>query len=255
MAQKTNALLRGSITLEGPPTETPTNPAIVLIAALAGELKPLTRSWAALESVDGVHGFQHPSNTIFALYGGMGAGPATRAFQRAFEVCVPTAVYSVGWAGSLSNQVKAGTTLRPEAVLDLATHETFVCAPSNWATRGTLLTSRRVAAREEKQRLAGSYTSARAVDMEAATIGRLAAARGLPFRVVKAISDSAEEELPDLNPYITAAGQFATARFVAHVALRPSLWPVLSRFGKQSALAADTLADTLAAELGVEKPR
>ena len=255
MPQKANALLRGSITLEGPPTQTPTNPAIVLIAALAGELKPLTRSWAALETVEGVHGFQHPSNTIFALYGGMGAAPVTRAFRRAFQVCIPTAVYSVGWAGSLTDQAKAGTTLRPEAVVDLATHETFVCAPSNWATRGTLLTSRRVAAREEKFRLAAGYPAARAVDMEAATLGRLAAAHGLPFRAVKAISDSVDEALPDLNPFITAAGQFATARFVAHVALRPPLWPVLSRFGKQSALAAQNLADTLAAELGVEKPR
>lgn len=250
-----NALLRGMVTLEEPPKSVPTNPAVVLIAAMPGELKHLTRSWAALESVNGVHGFQHPSNTIFAFHGGMGAGPATRAFQRAFDVCRPTAVYSVGWAGSLRSETPAGSTMRPEAVLDLATGETFACAPTNWAARGTLLTARRVAVREEKGRLAGAYPVARAVDMEAATIARLAAARGLPFRIVKAISDTVDEDLPDLNPYVTPQGQFATARFVAHAAMRPALWPVLSRFGKQSALAAKNLADTLAAELGIEKPR
>ena len=255
MADKPSGLLRGSITLEVPPKAAPTNPAVVLIAAMPGELKHLTRSWAALESVEGVHGFQHPSNTIFAFHAGMGASPATRAFRRAFDVCQPTAVYSVGWAGSLRAETPAGSTHRAEAVLDVSTGETFGCAPSHWPTRGVLLTGRRVADRKEKGRLAAAYPTARSVDMEAATIGRLAAARNLPFRSVKAISDTVDEDLPDLNPYITPQGQFATARFIAHVALRPPLWPELSRFGKQSALAARNLADTLAAELGIEKPR
>ncbi len=255
MPDKPNGLLRGSITLEEPPKAAPTNPAIILVAALPGELKDLTRSWAALETVDGVHGFQHPSNTIFAFHAGMGAAPATRAFRRAFQVCQPTAVYSVGWAGSLRGETPAGSTLRPESVLDLATGESFACAATNWSSRGVLLTARRVAPREEKNRLAAAYPAARAVDMEAVTLARLAAAHNLPFRVVKAISDTVDEDLPDLNPYITAQGQFATGRFIAHVVLRPGLWPVLSRFGKQSALAARNLADTLAAELGIEKPR
>ncbi len=255
MAATPNALLRGSITLEDPPRQTPTNPAVILIAAMPGELKDLTRSWAALETVDGVHGFQHPSNTIFAFHAGMGATPATRAFRRAFSVCQPTAVYSVGWAGALQAEARPGQTLRPDSVLDLATGENFACAPSHFLTRGTLVTARRVAARDEKQRLSSAYPVARAVDMEAATLARLAAAHNLPFRAVKAISDSLDEDLPDLNPYITAAGQFATVRFIAHVALRPPLWSVLSRFGKQSSLAAKNLADTLAAELGIEKPR
>ena len=255
MADPPNGLLRGSITLEEPPKAAPTNPAVVLIAAMPGELKHLTRSWAALESVNGVHGFQHPSNTIFAFHAGMGAAPATRACRRAFEVCQPTAVLAVGWAGSRRAETPAGSALRPDAVLDVATGETYACAPTHWTTRGLLLTGRRVADRKEKGRLAAVYPTARSVDMEAATVGRLAAARNLPFRCVKAISDTVDEDLPDLNPYITPQGQFAMARFVAYVGLRPALWPVLSRFGKQSALAARTLAETLAAELGIEKPR
>ncbi len=255
MPPTNTGLLRGTITLEEPPRAAPTNPAIVLIAAMAGELRHLTRSWAALESMNEVHGFQHPSNTIFAFHAGMGSAPATRAFRRAFEVCQPTAIYSVGWAGSLRGETPAGSTLRPESVLDLATGETFACAPTNWSARGVLLTARRVAVREEKSRLAAAYPAARAVDMEAATVARLAAAHNLPFRSVKTISDAVDEDLPDLNPYVTPQGQFATGRFIAHVALRPPLWPVLSRFGKQSGLAARNLADTLAAELGIEKPR
>lgn len=231
------------------------NDATVLVAAMPGELKPLTRSWAALATVEGVIGFQHPSATIFAFYGGMGASAATRAFARAHQVCHPVSLYSVGWAGSLSPQIAAGKVLRPDSVRDLATGETYTCAATEWATHGLLLTARRVAVREEKQRLANTYTGANAVDMEAATLARLAQANDIPFRAIKAVSDTVDEDLPDLNPFITPQGQFANARFLAHVAIRPRHWSALANFGKQAALAAANLCDSIAAELGIEKPR
>lgn len=231
------------------------NPAIVLIAAMPGEIKPLIRSWAALATVNGVAGYQHPSATIFAFHAGMGAGPATRAFARAQQVCEPTALYSVGWAGALTAKLHAGNVVRPKVVRDLATGESYTCAPTEYVTHGTLLTARRVATREEKVQMAESYPAARSVDMEAATVARLAAAHGLPFRAVKAVSDTVEEDLPDLNPFVTATGQFALGRFLAHVAVRPRYWGALSAFGKQASLAAANLCDSLAGELGVEKPR
>ncbi len=231
------------------------NEAIVLIAAMPGELKPLTRSWASVATSNGVEGAQHPSNTIFALHGGMGAAAATRAFSRAFELCRPTAIYSAGWAGSLDAETRAGTVLRAEAVRDLATGENYRCAPTEWKTHGLLLTARRVAMREEKQRLATTYDGARAVDMEAATLARLARAHDLPFRAIKAVSDTLDEDLPDLNPFVTPEGRFATPRFIAHMALRPRYWPVLVQFGKQASLAANNLCDSLAGELGIEKPK
>lgn len=231
------------------------NPAVVLIAAMHGELAPLTRSWAALATVDGVYGYQHPSNTIFAFHAGMGAAHATRCFARAAEVCEPRAVYSVGWAGGLVAGAHAGNVLRADAVRDIATGEVFACTPTDWATHGILLTARRVAAREHKLELVNRYPDARMVDMEAATVGRLATAHGLPFRCVKAVSDALIDELPDLNPFVRDDGQFAQVRFAAHVALRPRHWADVARFGKQAKLAAANLCDSLAGELGIEKPR
>ncbi len=208
-----------------------------------------------MATVDGVAGFQHPSATIFAFHAGMGAGPATRAFARAQQVCEPVMLYSVGWAGAISPKLMAGSVLRPDAVLDLATGKRYTCAATEYLTHGTLLTSRRVAQREDKVRLAESYPAARSIDMEAATLARLAIANGLPFRTVKAVSDTFNEDLPDLNPFITADGQFANARFIAYVAVRPRYWSALAAFGKQAALAAANLCDSLAGELRVEKPR
>ncbi len=227
------------------------NDAIVIIAAMPGELKPLVRSWAALESRDGVDGWQHPNGPIMAFCGGMGAGAALRAFARSRQVCEPVRLLSIGWAGALREDMAPGTVVKASMVRDLNTGEMFAAEGSS----GLLLTSNRVAVREEKQRLARTYDGAVAVDMEAATLARMARAHDLRFYAIKAVSDTLEEDLPDMNPFVTSGGQFATARFVAHVATKPKYWSALAQFGKQAKLAADTLCAAVADEIGIERPR
>lgn len=225
------------------------NEAIVIIAAARGELLPLTRSWAALKSHNGVDGWQHPSRSIFALYGGMGADAATRAFAHASHICTPVFLFSVGWAGALNDDLRPGDVLEATDILNTQTGEQYSLGPQlDPATneQKLLLTTQRVAAREEKINLAARYPGAMMVDMEAATLARLALANGIPFRSIKAISDALHTDLPDLNPFISAFGQFQTARFAAHAALRPRLWPVLSDFGKHASVAAKNLCATLA---------
>ncbi len=99
------------------------NDAIVIIAAMPGELKPLVRSWAALESKEGVDGWQHPSGPVMAFCGGMGANAATRAFARSRQVCDPVQVLSVGWAGALREEIAPGAVIRASMVRDLNTGE------------------------------------------------------------------------------------------------------------------------------------
>jgi adenosylhomocysteine nucleosidase len=227
------------------------NDAIVIIAAMPGEIKPLVRSWAALETRDGVDGWQHPSGPIMAFAGGMGTASAMRSFARARQVCEPVQLISVGWAGALRAELEPGAIVKANMVRDLNTGEMYAAEGSG----GLLLTSSRVAVREEKHRLGRTYDGAVAVDMEAATLARLATANGLHFRAIKAISDTLEEDLPDMNPFVTATGRFATARFVAHVATKPKYWSALAQFGKQAKLAADNLCAAIADEIGIERPR
>ncbi len=181
----------------------------------------------------------------------MGSAAAMRAFARARAVCEPVQILSVGWAGALREELAPGAVIRASMVRDLNTGE-MLAANGNG---GLLLTSSRVAVREEKHRLARTYDGAVAVDMEAATIARLALANGMGFRAIKAVSDTLEEELPDMNPFVTTAGQFATARFVAHVATKPRYWGALAQFGKQAKLAAENLCAAIADEIGIERPR
>jgi adenosylhomocysteine nucleosidase len=160
-------------------------------------------------------------------------------------------ILSVGWGGALREELAPGAVVRASMVRDLNTGEMFAADGNG----GLLLTSSRVASREEKHRLARTYDGAAAVDMEAATLARLALANGLGFRALKAISDTLEEDLPDMNPFITSGGKFATARFIAHVATRPRYWGALAQFGKQASLAAEKLCAAIADEIGIERPR
>ena len=227
------------------------NDAIVIIAAMTGELKPLVRSWAALETRDGVDGWQHPNGPIMAFAGGMGAAAAMRSFARASQVCQPVRLLSVGWAGALTEELTPGALVRPAFVRDLRTGEMLQAD----GTSGILLTATKVAVREEKQRLGRTYDHALAVDMEAATVARLAAAHDLHFSAIKAISDTLHEELPDMNPFVRPDGSFATARFAARMALRPQHWRGLALFGRQATSAAESLAAAVADEIGIERPR
>jgi adenosylhomocysteine nucleosidase len=227
------------------------NDAIVIVAAMPGELKPLVRSWAALETVDGVDGWQHPNGPIMAFAGGMGAGAAMRAFGRARQVCEPMQLMSAGWAGALRQEMMPGAVVKASMVRDLNTGEMFAAEGNG----GLLLTASRVAIREEKHRLGNTYDGAVAVDMEAAALARLAVAHGLQFRAIKAVSDTLDEDLPDMNPFVTPQGQFATARFIAHVAAKPKYWSSLAQFGKQAKLAAENLCAAIADEIGIERPR
>ena len=227
------------------------NDAIVIIAAMPGELKPLVRSWAALETRQGVDGWQHPNGPIMAFCGGMGSEAATRAFARARQVCEPIRLISAGWAGGLLEDQLPGSVVQARAVRDLRTGEMLPAG----GTGGLLLTATRVAVREEKQRLTRTYEGAAVVDMEAATLARLAGAYGLHFSAIKAVSDTLHEELPDMNPYLRANGTFATASFAAHMALQPKHWGALVRFGGQAKHAAHNLCAVLADVIGIERPR
>jgi adenosylhomocysteine nucleosidase len=91
------------------------------------------------------------------------------------------------------------------------------------------------------------------VDMEAAAVARHAARHQLPFYAVKAISDPAHANLPDFGPYIRD-GEFRTAAFIAHVALRPWYWPALARLQRHSAQATAALARELADWIAVGGP-
>ena len=87
------------------------------------------------------------------------------------------------------------------------------------------------------------------VEMEAATVARLAEAHGLQCSAIKAISDAAEFEFPALSRFHTKDGQFREAAFGAYVAVRPWLWGAVLEMARGSKLAAGNLCRELELEI------
>jgi hypothetical protein len=93
---------------------------------------------------------------------------------------------------------------------------------------------------EDKQQLG---SKADAVEMESGDILLEAIAFGAQVIAIRAISDSAEEDLPlDFNRVNTDSGDISLGRILKEAVLHPTALPGLIRFGFQSHNAAKKLA-------------
>jgi adenosylhomocysteine nucleosidase len=127
----------------------------------------------------------------------------------------------------------------PSEIIDVQTGERFLLAEGKRVLR--LVTTPSVADKQEKRRMWRSYSAA-LVDMEAATVARLAQIRGIPICCFKAVSDSPDANLPDLNPFIDAAGQMLMLKFLMHISVRPRFWRPLMTLGRNSRKAEKAIA-------------
>ncbi len=220
-----------------------------IVAALPAELAPLTRGWTGRGHVRrGQVALADGSFlTAYAAATGMGAAAAMRGFAEVQQAAGSLdAVLSYGWAGALSCAVKPPDVFAPGEIIDSRTGERFRSAAPQEGKTLRLITLDHVARTREKRPLAERYQAV-LVDMEAATIARLARAHGIPFLCLKAISDGYTDVLPDFNLFLDPAGQLRLPAFVTHALLRPRYWAPLARLGANSGRAARNLAAQLPA--------
>lgn len=218
---------------------------VALIAALEMEVKPLVRGSAWRYSSPARHVHVWTSEGAVVACAGMGAVRATLAVQAtlaADSAASVDALISVGWAGACAPGMKIGDVVRPSTVIDAKTGERWASAEGDGSVLATVAD---FAGSAEKLRLRQSY-NASLVEMEAATVARLAQAHGLPFRAVRVVSDAAEFDLPALSNFYSADGQFRQAAFALHAAVRPWLWPAVMQMGRSSKIAAERLRAELA---------
>jgi adenosylhomocysteine nucleosidase len=226
---------------------------LAIIAALPGELKPLVSPrvgvrWQRLKAGKGtvLWEHKHAGGRWIAACSGMGGAAAILALQEIERYAKVDAICSVGWAGALDPTISAGSVWHVAHIIDSRTGERFVTAQAGGRTESwpVLVTATRVADRDEKARLTATY-GARLVDMEAASLARIARARALPFYCLKAVSDDANAKLPDLNPFIAVNGQMRMMPFLRHVSVRPRHWHGLARLGRNSSMSARFLAEAI----------
>jgi adenosylhomocysteine nucleosidase len=211
---------------------------VAIVAAMEREIAPLVRGW---EMILGPRYHYYERDNVIVVCGGIGTQCAREAAETVTTFRQPTVLISAGLAGALDESLAVGSVVFPTKVLRDDDGQTFTIDGG----AGTLVSVRSVMGPARKRVLAQKY-SARAVDMEAAAVAEVAKAKGVRFLAVKAISDEVDFELPPMNRFIGANGEFHTVRFAIHAALHPGLWPALARLKRNSDIAVKALCDTLA---------
>jgi adenosylhomocysteine nucleosidase len=214
-----------------------------VIAALTSEIEPLVRGWRQHRLPGKVRAYT--TGHAVVVCAGMGAARATLAVQTAMSLKPVTRLMSVGLAGSCKARVAVGDVVRAGVVVDARTGERYATGTGHLEI---LVTACQIASVAEKSRLLAAY-GADAVDMEAATVARLARAHRLPFQAIKAISDGADFELEALDRFGTAEGQFRTGAFAAYAAVRPWMWGKVARLARNAKEAVESLTAAVEVEL------
>ena len=198
---------------------------------------------------------------IRAILTGMGQDHALKAAKRSLgykpDICIST-----GLAGSLQSGYRPGDILVARLVSEVgepvavASHRELLSTAVDCGARQIerLATSKTLVARAEQKRELGSQ--AEAVDMESYTILAEAARCGVPAVAIRAISDTADFDMPyDFEQACDAQGQIRVAKVVSQVLRRPSGLPDLMRLARNSRYASRRLADFLDAFAGTMADR
>ncbi len=199
--------------------------------------------------------------------GASGDGPqnAERGAASLCDAVRPAVLIGAGVAGGLSPRLFAGSLVASRRIVDGAgeaprpDEALLARAIAAGAAAATLVTvSRPVVAASAKAELArmvgADDREPAAVDMESAAWSRAAAARGIPFLAVRAISDRFDEDLPSyLADCVGADGGIRRGAVVrqalAHPATIPALWRMRRRVGAAVAVLAEFLRTLLAADI------
>jgi adenosylhomocysteine nucleosidase len=193
-----------------------------------------------------------------------GDGPrrAASGAARFLERHHPSAVIGAGLGGALTPGLEVGDLVASRrvrfAIGDAATPDARLLerAQAAGAKSGTLITvDRPVVSPAARAALAGTAGGAGAdpvvADMESAAWAKEAAARGIPYIVVRAVSDAVGDELPEfLTDSVGPDGSIQRAEVARRALVRPSSWGTLLRMRRRLLDCSDALGAFLARMLG-----
>ena len=196
---------------------------------------------------------------------GDGAGNAGRAAAALCEAVRPTALLGAGVAGALSPGLAIGDVLVSRRIRDsqgdAPPPDARLLAQALENTRvsaGTFLTvGRPVVLASLKKALAQSLDDGgpAAADMESSAWARAAASRGIPYLIARAISDRADEDLPEyLGRCVGSDGAIRRSSVLLRALAQPATIPALLRMRGRVLACAEGLAGFLEEFLSGARP-
>lgn len=177
----------------------------------------------------------HAGTIVTVSQCGQGAGNAARAARAAIEHGA-TALMSIGVAGGLAEGLDAGDVVVPDTVVHAEDGRTVSCSQS-WAQAlrdridalggahsGSLLSVPDVLGKSSEKIAAGKQFACVACDMESSAIATVAQEAGVFFAVLRVISDTYLDELPNnVSGWVDNSGNARVAPVLGAM-MSPGRW-------------------------------
>ncbi|MBV8463085.1 MAG: hypothetical protein JO368_07315 [Acidimicrobiales bacterium] len=211
---------------------------VAFVCAMPMEMAPLRRP-LSLRTSDGkppqCYEGQFEGRPVVAVTTGMGPELARRGLQRLFETADDIEwVLVVGITGAVGDATPVGTLVHPERVVDGATGDVYRPRPlagsrptgAMWTTADLITDPDRLTTLKAEGVIA--------LDMETAAIGELCDARGIPWSVVRVISDRAYDGSVDAELFAMSDpnGSPRPGAVVSFLLRHPGRIPTLARMGR-----------------------
>ena len=184
----------------------------------------------------------HTAPELTVVVTGMGMNNARQTAEIILRQAKPAIVWTCGYAGGLDPRLGVGD-------LVFAADPQFPYADSllkNGWKRARFVTVETVAVTQAEKAQLRKESAADAVEMESGAIREIAAMLGCPSATVRAISDTANQDLPlDFNALASGDGGIAPLKLVGTLLSAPYKIPRLIRFGRDTARVGRLLADAL----------
>ena len=241
---------------------------IAIIAALDTELSALERrarvrhcpspAWPVMS------GGTLAGRQVLLARTGMGSARAQEATAILIQHHNPEAILSIGFAGSLVSELRAGHLViaRQVYALEEPLHEGPPAVSNRLASdpalvglavaaarqrrlafrEGASLTVPQVVSQPEVKGRIGDSLPVEIVEMESYWVGRVAADQGIPFLVARAILDELGDRLPDLPNMVDETGAVTRGRALRQLLSRPREVPALIRLAVSARRASQRLA-------------
>lgn len=207
--------------------------------------------------------------SVLVVETGVGRGAAERALEwlaaapRLDGVPYrPRLVIGAGFCGGLDPELKVGDVVLAEEVLAGTGTVHFPTWPPAWPDgnwepplhRVRLATVDGIAATAAAKAALRASTAAGAVDMESSAIAAACARAGLPWAILRAVSDDAATSLSPRLGSLLEGGRVSPWKLAGTVLRHPGIVPELWRIARATRLAADNLARALGEVLTLTLP-
>ena len=227
----------------------------LVLAPMAMELRPIVKRLGARPfTTEGTKVFVGQMDAVEVIVSQLGVGPtvAAQATEQLLDRFAVDHVVVSGIAGGIAPASMIGSVIVPDVVLDVKSGREFRPSPlGGMAMGGKVGTVDELIV--DPSRLAGlADRGVIALEMESAGVASVCEDRGVPWSVVRVISDRPDDGYTDgavlgtLRPD-GSADMWAALRLMA---TRPNRIPGLVRLGRDSSMAAGRAAKTTVEALG-----